>query len=83
MRHLAVDLFRHALFLEENDHRSRHFRHRCNINIHDPFGAQTRRRNIDTIFVDRHLARPHLIDQRKQGASEGKKGFQPVSRQNG
>ncbi len=64
MRHLTVYLFSHRLFLEKDDYSTRQFRYRRYINIDDTLCPKTRRRDINAIFVDRHLTGANLIDQR-------------------
>ena len=81
MRQLAIDLVGHGALLKHHHHRTRLTHHRRHVKVHQLFLPQTRRGEVDTIFIDRRTALAHLIDQRQKRRAEGNEGGDAIARQ--
>ncbi len=57
------------------------FRHGCDVEVHDPLGAETRRGDIDAVFVERRALLAHLLHQREQRATKWHEAIEPDPRQ--
>ena len=79
VRQLPVDLVGHGAFLEDDDDRTGFGHDRGDVEIHQLVLPQTRRRQINPVFVDRRTTLTHLIDERKQRRTEGNEGGNAVT----
>ena len=83
MRHLAVDLVGHRALLEHDDHRIRDLGDRRNVDVDDLVLANTRRGDVDAVFVVGRTPFADLLDEGEKRAAERHEAGERVAGQDG
>ena len=76
MRQLPVHLVGDGALLQHHDDVARPLRERRDVQVDLTVAADPGRAEVDLVFVDRRVARSHLVDQRQQRTAERHQFFQ-------